>query len=186
MGFFLNVKDGQIINASNEPYIGADESISVERDVYYDYLRYESKYMYNKKLKIITVNPQIVKEIFDNAKEDKKAEALKKAYDYEENGTVEYKNCVFEMSKSNRGNLRDTVDALKASGQTQTEWNDKNDKMVTLTIDDIEYIRLQLIMGNIQKLWIEDYPAYLEQIANAKTLDELNAIVIDYTQDNTK
>lgn len=118
--------------------------------------------------------------VLTDAKREKTKEALNKAYDYEQNGMVEYKNCVFEMSLSNRQNLKDTVDALVAIGKTSTEWNDKNDEIVVLSIEDIENIRLNLILGNIQKTWIEKYPAYLKQINEAKTVEEVNNITINY------
>lgn len=114
------------------------------------------------------------------AKENKYNEALEKAYDFEQNGSVEYKNCVFEMSVSNRNNLRDTVEALSAIGQTETTWNDKNDELVILTIKDIQYIRLNLILGKIQKLWISDYPSYQKRINEAKTVNDVNSIEIVY------
>ena len=113
-------------------------------------------------------------------KTSKIEEALNKAYDYEQNGTVEYKNCVFEMSLSNRQNLKDTVEALTALSETSTMWNDKDDNLVELTIEDIQHIRLKLILGNIQELWIEKYPAYLKQINKAQTVEEVNSIVINY------
>lgn len=116
------------------------------------------------------------------AKEAKYNEALSKAYDYEENGTVEHKNCVFEMSLKNRDNLRDTVEALTTTGQTETTWNDKNDNLVILTLEDIQYIRLNLILGRIQKLWITQYPEYLTAIEEATTVEEVEAIEIDYTK----
>lgn len=109
-------------------------------------------------------------------------EALAKAYDFEQNGTVEYKNCVFEMSLSNRHNLDNTQEALEKSGETETPWNDKNDELVTLTLEDVQYIRLNLILGRIKKLWITDYPRYKNQILNAKTVKELKAIEIDYNR----
>ena len=114
------------------------------------------------------------------AKENKYDEALEKAYDYEQNGTVEYKNCIFEMSITNRNNLRDTVEALTVLGETETTWNDKNDELVTLTIEDIQYIRLNLILGAIQKLWIVDYPQYKQAIEEAETVEEVEAIEINY------
>ena len=118
--------------------------------------------------------------VLTDAKREKTKEALSRAYDFEQNGTVEYKNCVFEMSLSNRQNLKDTIEALIAVGKTSTTWNDKDDKLVELTIEDIEYIRLNLILDNIQKLWIEKYPDYLKQIEKAKTVEEVNKIVINY------
>lgn len=139
--------------------------------------------------KYIVVNGELVRnsdwdeEQFVKAKQLKYEEALTKAYEYQENGTVEYKNCVFEMSKANRDNLRDTVEALTLMGETETTWNDKNDKLVTLTIEDIQYIRLNLILSAIQKLWITDYPTYKSRIEQAETIEEVEAIVIDYGEE---
>ena len=129
----------------------------------------------------LVVNPEYEEEHLSQLKTNKYEEALKKAYDYQENGTVEYKNCVFEMSESNRNNLRDTIEALTLVGETSTTWNDKNDELVELAIEDIQYIRLNLILGEIQKLWIVKYPYYKSLIEAAKTVEEVEAIVIDYT-----
>ena len=120
-------------------------------------------------------------ELLRRAKATKTEEALDKARDLEQNGTVEYKDCVFEMSYSNRLNLENTQEALEKMGQESTEWNDKNDTIVELTVEDIQYIRLNLILGRIQKLWIEDYPTYLELIEEAQTVEEVEAIEIDYS-----
>ena len=123
------------------------------------------------------------KELLEQAKQKKYDEALQKANDYQQNGTVEHKNCVFEMSDSNRKNLSDTEEALKLQGIEETTWLDKDDNYVVLTIEDIQYIRLNLILAEIQKLWIIKYPTYKELIAEAETVEEVNAIVIDYTQE---
>lgn len=115
------------------------------------------------------------------AKDTKYNEALQKAYSFQQEGTVEYKNCVFEMSDSNRKNLSDTEEALKLMGEDSTVWNDKDDNLVTLTIEDIQYIRLNLILARIQKLWIEQYPAYKAQVEGASTIEEVESIMIDYS-----
>ena len=155
------------------------QNIEVAKEYYDNYQLYGNDYYIYDNGEIV-VNPEYETIKLNEAKQAKYDEALSKAYEYEENGTVEYKNCVFEMSKSNRDNLRDTVDALVATGQTETTWNDKNDELVILTLEDIQHIRLNLILGNIQKLWITDYPNYLEQIDNAETVKEVEAIIIDY------
>ena len=122
-------------------------------------------------------------ERFEQAKQLKCEEALEKAYEYQQNGTVEYKNCIFEMSDSNRKNLSDTEEALKLQGIEETTWLDKDDNYVTLTVDDIQYIRLNLILAEIQKLWIISYPAYKQQILEAQTVEEVEAIEIDYSEE---
>lgn len=122
-------------------------------------------------------------ELLAQAKQAKYDEALQKANEYQQNGSVEYKNCVFEMSDSNRKNLSDTEEALKLIGETETTWLDKDDNYIVLTIEDIQYIRLNLILTEIQKLWIVKYPHYKELITNASTVEEVSTIEIDYTQD---
>ena len=119
--------------------------------------------------------------MLEDTKEKKYQECLEKAYIFQQNGVVEYKNCEFEMSDSNRKNLSDTEEALKLMGQESTIWNDKEDNLVELTLEDIQYIRLNLILARIQKLWIEQYPAYKQEIAEAETIEEVESIEIDYT-----
>ena len=128
----------------------------------------------------LVLNPNYETEALLKAKEDKYSEALKKAYDYQQNGTVEHKNCIFEMSDSNRKNLSDTEEALILQGIEETTWLDKDDNLVTLTTEDIQYIRLNLILAEIQQLWIVKYPTYKQQIENASTIEEVNSIVINY------
>lgn len=131
----------------------------------------------------VILDPELDAKKLAKAKEEKTAEALELAYDYQQNGTVEYKNCVFEMGKENRDNLRDTAEALDLIGQASTTWNDKDDNFVELTIEDIQHIRLNLILGEIQKIWIVKYPAYLSQIEQSATVEEVENIVIDYSEE---
>ena len=137
----------------------------------------DNEYLENCEVK---VNENYKKEQLKKAKEAKQEENLKKAKEYEQTGTVEYKNCLFEMSDSNRKNLSDTQEALTLQGLTSTQWNSKDDTLVELTIEDIQFVRLNLILQTIQKIWIEDYPNYKSLIDKATTLEELNNIIINY------
>lgn len=130
----------------------------------------------------LVLNHDYENELLEETRANKLDEALAKAYDFEQNGSVEYKNCVFEMSLSNRHNLDNTQEALEKSGKTETPWNDKNDELVTLTLEDVQYIRLNLILGRIKKLWITDYPKYKNQILSAETVEELEQIEINYNR----
>lgn len=127
-----------------------------------------------------SVDPYYPENQLRKAKEVKYKEALSKAYDYQQNGIVEYKNCEFEMSDSNRKNLSDTEEALRLLGEESTEWLDKEDNLIELTVSDIQYIRLNLILAAIKELWIVKYPAYKAQIEEAETTEEVNAIEINY------
>lgn len=114
------------------------------------------------------------------AKKMKLDEALSLAYDRQENGWVEFKGSRFEMNESNRNNLRETQEALELMGQNETQWNDKDDNIVTLTLSDIQYIRLNLILNSIKKLWLEDYPNYKTQINECETVEEVESIKVKY------
>lgn len=133
----------------------------------------------------LVINPNWETEELARLKQAKYEEALNKANKYQQEGYVEHKNCVFEMSDSNRKNLSDTEEALKLQGIEETTWLDKDDNYVTLTVEDIQYIRLNLILAAIQKLWITDYPYYKEQIEAANTLEELEAIEITYPREES-
>ena len=180
MKYFFNFENGKIISISTGECVDENiECVEVTEQMYNNVQIYGTNYYIYSNGEVV-LNPNYEAEQLQTAKENKYNEALEKAYDFEQNGTVEYKNCVFEMAKSNRDNLRDTVDALNAIGQTETTWNDKNDELVILTIEDIQYIRLNLVLGKIQKLWISDYPAYQKQIKEAETVEDVNLIEIVY------
>lgn len=68
MNFYLNVKNGKIINASNSDKTSDTiKSIDVSQDVYYDYIRYENKYIY-KHGKVI-VNKEFAEELKNEREE---------------------------------------------------------------------------------------------------------------------
>lgn len=131
----------------------------------------------------VPYNAEYIAKKLAEVKEIKYNEALQKANEYQQQGYVEYKNCVFEMSDSNRKNLSDTEEALKLMGKTETTWLDKDDNYIVLTVEDIQYIRLNLILAAIQQLWIVKYPHYKQLIEQAETIEEVQAIEIVYTSE---
>lgn len=135
------------------------------------------------KTQIIEIATEIVPDPvaeLEHAKKMKLDEALSLAYDWQENGFVEFKGSRFEMNESNRNNLRETQEALELMGQNETQWNDKDDNIITLALSDIQYIRLNLILNSIKKLWLEDYPNYKTQINECETVEEVERIKIHY------
>jgi len=169
-----DTRNGELYKAEVRCLSDFIDNIEITQEVY-DNLE---QYMYSDGE--IVLNPNYDALQLQKAKEEKLAEALDKANDFEQNGTVEYKNCEFEMSVSNQNNLRNTEEALIALERESTNWLDKNDELVELTIEDIKYIRLNLILARIQKLWLNDYPNFKAQIESATTKAEVEAIVIDY------
>ena len=61
------------------------------------------------------------------------------------------------------------------------EWNTKENENVQLNATQLSVITEGL--GAIQsEVWTVKFPAYNEAIANALTIEDVEAIVIDYTQ----
>ena len=179
--YYAFIQDDKIIGSGNEIVTGGGIiCIEITEEVYNSLDRYiwdgES----------VILDPDYDNKQLERAKQLKYDLSLALAYEYQQNGIVEYKNCEFEMSDSNRKNLSDTEEALKLMGQESTIWNDKEDNLVELTVEDIQYIRLNLILSEIQKLWIVKYPYYKGLIEAAKTVEEVESIVIDYSQDIPK
>lgn len=68
MNFYLNVENGKIINASNsDKTSNTIKSIEVSQEVYYDYIRYENKYIY-KHGKVV-VNKEFAEELKNERKD---------------------------------------------------------------------------------------------------------------------
>lgn len=120
-------------------------------------------------------------EILVNVKLNKTKEALNKAQDY-----ITNVGCyMFEEDKSieiNDGNVAKltayTV-GMKQGLYREIVWVTKEDEIVTLKLEDIMNI-LQGIAKEQSKVWVKKYPYYLEQIEKAKTLEDINKIVINY------
>jgi hypothetical protein len=174
--YYAFIQDNKIIGSGQCPRLNCT-GIEITEEIYNNI----EHYIWDGEA--VVLNPNYDAEQLEKAKEIKCEEALQKANDYQQNGSVEYKNCVFEMSDSNRKNLSDTEEALKLMGETETTWLDKDDNYVVLTIEDIQYIRLNLILAAIQQLWIVKYPYYKQLIEEAETIEEVKAIVIDYIEE---
>lgn len=113
------------------------------------------------------------------AKTQKKAECLQKAIEAEENGSVLYKNAVFETSASNMAKLTSQFAMIQVGLIDSVQWLSKDDVQMELTSEDIMALG-QLIADYTGALWNVQYLNFMEQIENANSLEELNLINIEY------
>lgn len=66
--------------------------------------------------------------------------------------------------------------------QSEVYWNTKEDETIALNQEQLTQALQGL--GEVQAtVWNVKFPYYLKQIEEAKTVDEVNAIVVDYSQD---
>lgn len=125
-------------------------------------------------------------EQLEKAKQEKYTEANEKAKEFLENGNALYE---FEEGKhieATDGNIaKMTAYALAyVTGQLQPTdtvvWNTKEDETVELT--QVQIVQILQGLGQVQAVvWSVQYPAYLQAIEEAITIEEVEAIIIDYT-----
>ena len=125
-------------------------------------------------------------QVLQEAKQAKANEANVKAYEYINSGDALYE---FEEGKhieATDGNIgKFTAYALAyVTGQLQPTdtvvWNTKEDETVELSQEQVSIILNGL--GVVQAIiWTVQYPAYLTQIEDAETVEEVEAIVIEYS-----
>lgn len=120
------------------------------------------------------------------AKQAKYNEANSKANEYLQSGEALYE---FEEGKhieATDGNIaKMTAYALAyVTGQLQPEdtvvWNTKEDE--TVNLNQVQIVAILNGLGNVQAVvWSVQYPVYVSMIESATTIEEVEAIEIDYT-----
>ena len=116
-------------------------------------------------------------ELLEQAKEQKYGEANTKAHEYQEGG--------FALIEATDGNIaKMTAYALAfVTGQLQPEdkvvWNTKEDETVELT--QIQIAQIIAGLGRVQaNVWAAEFPMYIQAIKEAETIEDVEAIVIEY------
>lgn len=125
-------------------------------------------------------------EKLEQAKQAKYQEANSKANVYLQSGEALFE---FEPDKhieATDGNIaKMTAYALAyVTGQLQPEdtvvWNTKEDE--TVELNQAQIVSILNGLGQVQAVvWSVQYPAYIKAIDEAETVEEVEAIVIDYT-----
>ena len=124
----------------------------------------------------ITSTPEYIAEELKKAKEVKLQENITKRDEYLLAGVV-YKDVLFDSDTDQKINLQFYIPNMN---DTDTViWFGKDNQQLECTKEDL--LAIGGLIGSLtNKVWSVQNPAYIEQINNAKTIEELNAININY------
>lgn len=118
-------------------------------------------------------------EVLKNLKIAKQTENTKKAKQAVENGYVTFKGAQFETNAQTVGDLTASMLLVQQAGLESYSWLTKDDKIVELTLEDFGELG-GLIAQYKAGVWNEKYLNFKEQIENAKTIEEVNNIELNY------
>lgn len=111
---------------------------------------------------------------------DRKAD--EKRYNQEFTLVIQDKECVFDTSAKTQADLL-TAFAVCSTGSTYDGWITNNGVELDLTLNDVALIANTFKeLSNVYPKWAE----FKEQIDNAHTVEELEAIVIDYSDEESE
>lgn len=142
------------------------------------------------KTKITEIATEIIPdpaELLRQAKERKYNEAVLKANEYIQSGEALYEFETGKHIEATDGNIgKFTAYALAyVTGQLQPTdtvvWNTKEDETVQLT--QLQVSNILVGLGQVQAVvWTVKYPAYINAINEATTIEEVENIIIDYKE----
>lgn len=132
----------------------------------------------------LVINPNYYTEKLKNAKLEKYNEANVKAFEYLESGKAVFAYGEGKSIEATDGNIAKLglalVNFILQQDYTSTiEWNTKENENVQLNAEQLQVIVTGL-QGIQSEVWTVKFPAYNTAIAEATTLEEVNAIEIDY------
>ena len=113
------------------------------------------------------------------AKEQKQKENTALAKFAVENGYIDFKGAQFETNAQTVGDLTASMLLVQQAGLESYSWLTKDDKVVELTLEDFGTLG-GLIAQYKAGVWNEKYLKFKEQIENAKTIEEVNNIELNY------
>lgn len=135
----------------------------------------------------VKVDAEYIEKKLQEAKEAKKQEATQKAFEYLEGGDALFEfiqdENVYHIEATD-GNiakigLKATALLIVQDYETTFPWNTKED--INIQINALEGKAIAEGLGAIQDVvWTIKFPHYLEEINQAETIEEVEAIVIDY------
>lgn len=132
----------------------------------------------------ITDTPEYIARHLAEAKENKYNEALQGAKDYIDNEAVyQYdENNSIEATDGNIGKMTANAFGLAQGAIETVTWTSKEDNVLILNADDVA--RILLGLGAVQaEVWNVKFVAYKNEIEQAETIEEVEAIVINYRED---
>lgn len=143
---------------------------------------HQKGYIIEETDEVIEAWGQTSEELLADKKAAKQQENTEKAKLAVENGHVVFKNAEFETNAQTVGDLTATMLLMQAGGVESYLWLSKDDQTVALTVEDFGTLG-GLIATYKNTIWQEKYITYKAQIEQADTVDAVNAIVLDYTDE---
>ena len=139
-------------------------------------VRYDGQLMLASEYSTLQQTPEYIAEQLAKAKADKLQENITKRDEYLLAGVV-YKDVLFDSDTDQKINLQFYIPNMN---DTDTViWFGKDNQQLECTKEDL--LAIGGLIGSLTvKVWSVQNPAYIEQINNAKTIEELNAININY------
>lgn len=131
----------------------------------------------------VVIDPDLDEKRLNEAKESKYQEALSKAKLFIDNGAVYQfdENNSIEATDGNIGKMTAYALAFQTGTVDKVYWTTKEDNVLELNADDILTILTGL--GEIQsEIWNIKFVAYKTAIEQATTVEQVENIVIDYSE----
>lgn len=153
-----------------------------ERAIFIVLQNHQKGYIIEETDEVIEAWGQTSEELLADKKAAKQQENTEKAKQAVENGHVVFKNAEFETNAQTVGDLTATMLLMQAGGVESYLWLSKDDQTVALTVEDFGTLG-GLIAEYKNNIWQEKYITYKAQIEQAQTVDAVNAIVLDYSDE---
>lgn len=132
----------------------------------------------------VVLNPNYPEIVLQQAKEAKYNEALTGAKDFI-NNEASYQfdeNNSIEATDGNIGKMTAYALGFQTSTISKVYWTSKEDNVLELTAEDV--LRILTGLGEIQgNIWNIRFVAYKNAIEQAQTVEEVNNIIIDYSEE---
>ena len=183
--YYAHIKNNELIDFSQCKYLGDEwTNIEVSEDVYLN----KENYKYQNSEIVQKTEAEIEEEQLQKAKEAKIQEATSKAYAYEQTDALITVKATNAMTRASdlyhiEGHFTNMVKisayAQSMGAEDILPWNTKENVNVFLNKTGCAQLSTLMQQMNV-KLWTVDFPTYLAQIDAATTVDEVNAINIEY------
>ena len=174
---FYRIKNDQVYDYADYRY--TDNCLQIEGITQDEYTKHPQKVIIQDGE--LVFNPDWDEIELNEAKEAKYQEALIGAKDYIENVAVFQfdENNSIEATDGNIGKMTANAFGLAQGAIQSVTWTSKEDNVLILNAEDVA--RILFGLGAVQaEVWNVKFVAYKSAIDSALTIEEVEAIVIDY------
>ena len=179
--YFIFIKDNKTNGCGQCRCLNEEiTNYEVSEELYNSFIENPEMYIWDGEA--VIVDPDYNVKQLAKVKQEKYTEAKEKAYMYLESGEALYEFETGKHIEATDGNIgKFTAYALKfmAGSTSPVVWSTKEDETVYLTAEQVNDI-LEGI-GEVQaQIWTVQYNDYIVDINNAQTVEDVQAITINY------